>query len=1419
MNKQPKILVVDDDPAILSATRRVLEQAGYETHSAQDGQEALELTRAQRPDLLLLDVNMPKMDGFEVCRRIKADPALTGTFIIIMSSARNDSDSQVDGLNMGADGYIARPVANRELLARVQAMLRIQAGERALQASNAQWSATFDAVSDAILLTDANYTILKCNQAAAEMWQTPPEALVGKKCYQVVHGAEAPVSACLLALVCETKSRQTLTFTQNERWLEVKVDPIFDASGNFTGTVHVIADITERKQAEEALRALSARQEAILSAVPDILMEVDQNKIYTWANSAGLAFFGDEVVGKDAAFYFEGEQDTYGIVKPLFNGSEDVIYVESWQRRKDGAKRLLAWWCRVLKDACGNTVGALSSAHDITERKQAEEALKESEERFATIFRANPAAIAITQLDGGRLVDVNKAWQDLTGYLFAEAVDHTPLELNLWVNPEQRERLVEMLRVQAKARGEMLLRRKSGEVRDLLMSAELIELTGKRYLLTMAQDITERKQAEEALRESEDKFKYVFDHSATGKSLTLVSGELNVNRAFCEMLGYSQPELQNRKWQEISHPDDVELTQNEINTLLSGKKESAHFIKRYIHKNGSTVWAEVGTALRRDKDGKALYFMTSANDITERKRAEDALRESEKRYRRITEGLTDYQYSVRVENGIPVETTQSPTCEIVTGYTADEFAADPYLWFRMIAPEDYEVVRERTQQILSGIEIPPIEHRICRKDGEMRWVSDTIILFKDASGKLLSYDGVIKDITERKQAGDALRESEEKYRRLFENTSFGIFQSTPEGKVISVNLAFARMFGYDSPADAMNSIKNVATDVFADPNRRAEIIRLMAENPGLRTFENTYRRKDGSTFTGTLNSMPVMDANGGLIRMEGIIEDITERKQAEEELRQSEELLRVILANILDPVFITDNDGKFTFICPNVINALGYPMEKIQMMGNISELIGSGFFNPEELEARGEITNIERIIVDNYGKQRVFLAAVKQVSIGEGTRLYALHDITERKRTEEELRESKLLLHLLIESLPQNIYAKDVDGRFVFANQRYCATQGKALEKIVGKTDFELHPPELAEKYRADDRQVMETDKAIDVEEEHQPLNGEKSFVQVIKTPFYDAKGQTAGTLGIFWDITERKQIEETLKEYNTHLEAAVEVRTHELRETQEKLVRQEKLAVLGQLAGGVGHELRNPLGVINNAIYYLRMVQPDANAKIKQYLGIIDQEAHNADKIISDLLDFSRIKSVDVEPVVVADLVRRTLERYPASENVRVTLDLPKDLPLVYVDPRQITQVLGNLVVNACQAMLKGGELLVLSRVEGTVSSEQRTGSREQGVESREQKVENRDQAVKTDPLIPNNPSSALRTGWLLISVKDTGSGITPENMSKLFEPLFTTKPKGIGLGLAVSKKLVEANGGRIEVQSEPGKGSTFTVFLPVKR
>ena len=226
-----------------------------------------------------------------------------------------------------------------------------------------------------------------------------------------------------------------------------------------------------------------------------------------------------------------------------------------------------------------------------------------------------------------------------------------------------------------------------------------------------------------------------------------------------------------------------------------------------------------------------------------------------------------------------------------------------------------------------------------------------------------------------------------------------------------------------------------------------------------------------------------------------------------------------------------------------------------------------------------------------------------------------------------------------------------------------------------------------------------------------------------------------------------------------------------DLQETQEKLIRQEKLAVLGQLAGGVGHELRNPLGVISSSVYYLKLVQPDASEKIKEHHAMIEQEVQTAARIIGDLLDFGRVVSPDRQPVSVPDLVQQSLARFPVPASVQVSLALPESLPAAFADPLQIQQILGNLITNACQAMKNNGSLTI----------------------------------------------SATQAGDLVaIAVHDTGEGILPENMARLFEPLFTTKVRGIGLGLAVSKKFAEANGGRIEVTSSPAQGSTFTLSLP---
>ena len=261
-------------------------------------------------------------------------------------------------------------------------------------------------------------------------------------------------------------------------------------------------------------------------------------------------------------------------------------------------------------------------------------------------------------------------------------------------------------------------------------------------------------------------------------------------------------------------------------------------------------------------------------------------------------------------------------------------------------------------------------------------------------------------------------------------------------------------------------------------------------------------------------------------------------------------------------------------------------------------------------------------------------------------------------------------------------------------------------------------------------------------------------------------------------DMAERKLIEEALREsekkYVSQLEETVRERTKELKDAQEKLISQEKLAVMGQLAGSVGHELRNPLGVINNAVYYLKIVLEKSEDNVKEYLDIISSEICKSEKIISDLLNFSRTNTVSMkEDTKVSSLLPEILTRQTHSEKIKIINRINSEDFFVFSDPGHLKQILENVISNAYHSMPDGGELII----EG------------------------------------NN-----KKDYAEISITDTGCGIPEENMNKIFEPLFTTKPKGIGLGLAVTKKFIEINGGNIDIKSTENKGTAVTITLPAR-
>ncbi len=392
----------------------------------------------------------------------------------------------------------------------------------------------------------------------------------------------------------------------------------------------------------------------------------------------------------------------------------------------------------------------------------------------------------------------------------------------------------------------------------------------------------------------------------------------------------------------------------------------------------------------------------------------------------------------------------------------------------------------------------------------------------------------------------------------------------------------------------------------------------------------------------------------------------------------------------------------------------------------------------------------------------------------------------ERHRAEEKLVASEAFYHSLVENLPQNIFRKNLDEQFTFANKNFCSVAGQPLESIIGKTDFDFFPAPLAEKYQRDDQFVIQSGRIFETVEENVSPGGEKRYVNVVKTPIYDAKGKIIGIQGIFWDITERKQWEERLQKANAELaksESALRKSHEDLKSAQAQLIQAEKMESIGTLAAGVAHEVKNPLAILMMGINYLgkKLANDEALGTI---LKDMKEAIYRADSIARGLLEFSASHQLAVAPADLNGLIEETLRlvRHTFTEQ-KITLvkDLKPDLPQVHVDKNQMQQVFVNLIMNAIHAMPDGGQFTV------------RTYAR---------------QLTETTHFEGSRSGDRIWVGDRVVVAEfdDTGAGISDEHLAKIFDPFFTTKPTGVGtgLGLPVSKRIIDLHGGSLEIRNK---------------
>ncbi len=422
----------------------------------------------------------------------------------------------------------------------------------------------------------------------------------------------------------------------------------------------------------------------------------------------------------------------------------------------------------------------------------------------------------------------------------------------------------------------------------------------------------------------------------------------------------------------------------------------------------------------------------------------------------------------------------------------------------------------------------------------------------------------------------------------------------------------------------------------------------------------------------------------------------------------------------------------------------------------------------------------------------------------------------QRMAAEEALKHSQAFYHSLVENLPQNIFRKNLEGQFTFANQRFCTELGRTFEQIRGKTDFDFFPAPLAERYRRDDAAVIDSRKIFEAVEEHVTPDGKKLYVQVIKTPIYDQDGHAIGIQGIFWDVTDKKHSESILQQTNRLLTEAVNSERQaieQLKTAQTAMVQTEKLAGLGQMVAGVAHEINNPLSFVNNNVAVLQrdvaamkdllMLYRQAegliaanNAELAGWIKEMEDHIdlpytlHNLDdvltrsrdglrriqQIVRDLRDFARLDESDLLEMDLNEGIASTvniIRGRAKKKQIQLDMDL-QPLPKITCYPAKINQVVMNLLANAIDACNDRGQVKV---------------------------------------------STESIDGKVMIEVKDNGSGIDPAIRDRIFDPFFTTKPpgEGTGLGLSISYGIIQDHGGTIDLESAPGQGTSFKIQLPL--
>jgi PAS domain S-box-containing protein len=1188
-------------------------------------------------------------------------------------------------------------------------------------------------------------------------------------------------------------------------------------------------DLTDRRRAEASLRESEARYRELIEGSNLPIMIGLRSGLRVLVNRAYARLLGyetpEEVLSHPSGTLVVAEHDRERVRRyreRLFTGADVPTSYEFDAVRKDG--RIVPIQAFIQRIQWQGEDAVQRTFIDLTDRRSAEASLRESEARYRDLIQGFPLGIQIFSAGGSRLL-ANEAFARLAGHDSVEEAVSTPK--GTFTLAEDRERMRDLRRRVLRgelqdASDETTLVRKDGSYVPILTITRRIVWRDQPALQRTYVDLTERKKAEAALRASEERFRTVFDAGGAGMILCDMDARyLRVNKAFCDLLGYREDEIVGRTVLDFTHPDDLENTRHGIAEIVQASTTGPRIReKRYLRKDGGTVWVLLCVVVAGDSATGESYAIGIVQNISERKRAEQELADSRRR-------LLDAQRIARIgdweRDFASGRIYWSDEVHRIFGIEREDFDITFASFIRILVhPDDRRMVEEAVAHCLSTGDAYSLDHRIVRSDGEVRIVHEEGEVVMGPDGEPVRFSGTVQDVTELHQARQALESSEALFRGVFEAGGAGIVLTDEDGRILDSNRLFADFLG--STRDEILGVR--IGDIFhPDDAGQARQQRHALFRGEIENFhaERRLLRKDGEVLWVNVSATVMRDAPGTPPTLIGIIRDITQRKASEAALAHKSRFLDLardltMAANqaahfadavqycldrictfagwplghafvrsetdpeVLLPMMVwhLDNPERFRPYCEatrtmklrvgvgvpglaietgDVVWRSDIPVDPTRPTARTDAAmevgLKSGFAAPVMVGSR-VVAVFEFYATETVPRDESMVEVIRQA----GTELGR---VFEREEAETALLRREEQLRQIIDNVPHFIYVKDRNGRYLLANKALARLYNRSIEEIIGQYQMDLYPDKNeAARILAHDRGVIAAGQMVTSSSgRFQMADGTVRSMRVTKMPYTTQHGDVA-VLGIDEDITELMQHEEERR-------------------------RAQRMDALGKMTGGVAHDFNNLLTIILGNLQLLeRRLKDDT---LRGFATTAERAARRGADVTRRLLAFARSQPLEPQTIDLNHLVRdmTALVARLLGSGIEIETRLAPDLWRTRADPGQVEDALLNLVINARDAMPDGGRLVI--------------------------ETENVDIPSRTRGGRDTAPGS-----YATVAVVDTGTGMSEEVIARAVEPFFTTKEvgKGSGLGLSMVYGFVRQSGGDVEIESQPGKGSTLRIYLP---